>query len=614
MLKRIFTIFIFTILITGMTKVQAKLQGDKVDILERDIDALIETKEGDIWKDLDIKKYNSEDGIIFNIEGTKRNDREVSIKKNTYDLRLIRVVESGYQGKDMSKYGLDNIVDLYTATKIALNVVYSNNSVSYIEENYRIKDGLLEDNITRASNILKAAQELVKIGYDGEESYQWMGNVEVVCDLKKDDVKEGYYSIKYKVIPSIGELKAFYPTIESDLGFEAYIANVDTGEKQTNFEGGENEFKVMIPEAYKEDGFLLKLNVDYTYNACTVFIGSDGENEYFIYANADQLAEVGVKTSNKRSNLAINFIDEETKENVLGCEIKVNEENYNIRMKNEIILKDIGKGNIKVEILNIPEEYVLLGDRTIEIQIGYVDNHVEEIKLKRKKGNMKINTNTNYSKYYLYNSDSEMINEIEITGKSEMYIENLNTGRYKLKQVGVQAGYKMLENEIGFNVEYEKTANLTIINEIIKQSTQSDYPKKQDKPPKEDAKDSEESKEERPKDKEEVKDGAESKGEEKPKDKEDPKGSENPKDNENKKDAEELIDIEKTKDSKKPKDSEKTKDSEESKNDENQKNEAPINMLPQAGENNYIIKILFVLFILSTISTIYLKKKTDCLK
>ena len=75
------TLIVLTLilLLSVVTKVQAIEGGQEINPKEEKIETLIEIKEGDIWKDLEVSKYNQSDMLIYKVGTHERSANPILI-------------------------------------------------------------------------------------------------------------------------------------------------------------------------------------------------------------------------------------------------------------------------------------------------------------------------------------------------------------------------------------------------------------------------------------------------------------------------------------------------------------------------------------------------------
>ena len=331
---------------------------------------------------------------------------------------------------------------------------------------------------------------------------------------------------------------------------------------------------------------------------------------------------------NRNSTLALNFIDEETEENIYGIKVEVDEQLNFIDPYQNIVKTDIPESMVHVKVISLPKDYEIENE-DYDIRIVYNENHVETIKLKHKKGKVEVTTNAGDAEYEIYDAESNKIIPYVIQDDGNIYIAQINTGEYRLKQINVNSKYE-LAKDIEFTIEHNETTRIMVHNEL-KESEEDERNKENDQLEQED-KDTNpkenENKENTQKEVEEEKSNdkveenkTQSKDEGKNKDEikdnknEEQEGKENEIDKEEQKpnlDEDNKDDIkeieEKLEEKPKETDNNGIKIQEEIKNEETK--EEDIEKLPRTGNDYFIIKIIFTNLILFTFCILILKKQT----
>ena len=121
MTRRILIIFIFTLIIFGMSKTLAveldEINNSKIEA----IIPILEMKKADTWEEVKLEKYTSDKSIIYKLENNSKNIK--TTQEESKDARILRIIKNGYQIKTPADIGTAYIEDAYTATKLAIESI-----------------------------------------------------------------------------------------------------------------------------------------------------------------------------------------------------------------------------------------------------------------------------------------------------------------------------------------------------------------------------------------------------------------------------------------------------------------------------------------------------------
>lgn len=605
MTKKIFIVLTLLWLIFGITKVKALSKNEKISVIKEKLDTIIETKNENTWQDLEIEKYTKENMTIYKLGNSSLSQSEITIGNNLNDDRIKRVIKSETKEKIFFESGIQNEEDKYIATKIAIDSISNGYKSEKIKSYYRAKETLNETTKIRANNIIKSAEKLIDLGYTGTEKYQNIISLTRIGEFTKDNIKKDCGSQEYKVEVEDGKLLEYKIIEKSYVPVNYYIANLDTSEEQEKFSKEEQGFKIIVPENDIKDIFTIDIKVQIDYETESSLEGTDGINKYIILSKENESSVMDAQLRNWYSSLNLNFVDEETGKNIYGCIVEIQGNRYEINEQNQEVLNDILKSDVKMKIIYIPDNYYV-ENTEYQIEINHKERHIENIKLKHKKGNLDITTKAGEATYEIYDDEQRQIGTYETDEEGKVYIENIDIGNYTIKQIKVKDGYQLVGDST-ILILYNKTCYVTIVNLEEKKPEELEIPKEEDKKGEEEIPPKENEKVELP-----------VKVEEKAEDKEQNKNDE-PK--------EEKIDkIEGPKEDKVPEKIEKPKEEKkqtqeipkkEEINNSNillKKEEIAIQTLPRTGNDYFVFKILLadlsIFLIIVVLLKIYSNKKT----
>ena len=459
MAKKFFLTFIFVLFILGITNVQAITSNSTIIADTENLDKLIINKStGEYLKSV---KYKRPNVVIFE-KGDNQNTTDViKVGRSYEDEKVMRIIKNGYNLDNIRPLNIEEQDDLYIATKIAIDCAGKENLVSSVNDFYEIGNNLSDELKLRASNIIKTADKLLKIGNEGTEKYTKSIEVKKIGDFEKDKLKDGYYSQTFEITGNGVNVKSGNIADSSISGVSYYLSDL-IGNNITGVSDGVNKFKIMVEDSDHEKTFIIIVNLFVNYDTDRLYKASGGEGEYIVYGTTNITEHKPLKFTNKLSSLAVNLVDKETGQKILGGKVEINGEQYLLDKENKILLNEIGVSNINLKVISVPDDYVL-EEKEYTAYVKFKENHVEDIEIMHKKGNLVVNTNLAGSIYELYTMDNKLVDKYITDEKGNIDIK-VNTGTYLLKQTAVKGGYKLAKNS-EFKIEHEKITQLKIINE-----------------------------------------------------------------------------------------------------------------------------------------------------
>ena len=312
-----------------------------------------------------------------------------------------------------------------------------------------------------------------------------------------DTTDDKYYSQKYMV--SKDRLEILNYKIESLEGFPegSFIANTDTGEKQTEFEANELKFKIMVPKEAIEKDFIGKINTSLSFKAVNIYYTKDDKIQtQYIWDTNKQT----VNLDYRNSNITVKVMDSDTMREIKGVNLEF-EDAFNIKTKfntkdnnGYAYISKIGEGQMHIKILEIPDDYVLENSE-YALNVEHKEQKYFEIALKHKKGKLHITDNAKKATFQIYDSDINLIGVYETNENGEIDIEELNTGKYLLIQKDVDEAYFRDENKY-FTISENETCQVDIINLEKPKIEQEETDTKEDKEEQDDTNQQEEKEEE----------------------------------------------------------------------------------------------------------------------
>ncbi len=469
MIKKLFIIFTFVLTIIGISKVQAVSFDDTINIQKSSLEKLIEIQEDEEWKDLDINKceYTNEEGIyVYPMENKKESDNSVKISRNNHSDAAMRIIWNGYGSKSASIYGMEKEEDLYVATKIALDCVYSYNNLQDLNSKFRVKEGLDGTEKQRAEKIIEVATDLLNKGYTGEETKNWT----IYTDQTTRYEEEGeYYYKTFTIRAENSDINSINVSTSTDRLQNYFIAEDGTFDRKSSFEGemGKDSysFRLVIPKEETVDPFRVDLHINLKYNSFDLFTGESSDCTYIVYGNLKQELDYTVSASDKESTLTVKFVDSETNEPILGAIVYIDGNECVAYNQDGAVLRTAGTGLTYIYFSYIPSDYIA-PEEPLAVTLDFMDDYEETVKLQHKKGSLSVKTNLSDSSFEIYNSNFEKVGTYQTNEEGEINIDSINTGKYILRQVGVKEGYQLAEDTV-IDISYDMTNTIYITNEEL---------------------------------------------------------------------------------------------------------------------------------------------------
>lgn len=417
--------------------------------------------------------------------GTGYDSYDVTIK-NENDSRIWRILNKGYMGSSYQDWNLECDDDFYTATKVALHSLSEGIAPKdkYILGNRSVDGNTVEEIQRRGAKVLEVAQTLYEYGINGTETYVSAEvNIKKIGDQKVENIQNiSYYIQNYQVIAN-KNLKSY----------EVEIQNFPSGTKILNLQNQEqanlssNSFKIAIPvNQIKQDiqGSIYIKNAMVKTNPVFYCQSSIPKAQSYVtymsgYEKANTSATLEVKAN--ECKLEIQKIDAETKKPIANVTFEIKDEKGN--MLGEVItnqngiasLANLYPQNITLKETKVPEPYVLsLEEKQVNLEWGKTASVTFENE--RKKGNLKIvKVDADDNEIALENVEFELIDskgnvasKLVTDEKGEAYANNLEIGKYTLRETKTNENYVLSEDEIKVEIKYGQVETLQLENEKIK--------------------------------------------------------------------------------------------------------------------------------------------------
>lgn len=417
--------------------------------------------------------------------GTGYSEYNATISKEK-DNSIWRILSKGYMGTKYTDWNLECDDDFYSATKVALHSYTEKISPKdkYILGNRSVDGNTVEEIQRRGAKVLDVAQKLYEYGINGTEVYQEPKvNISKYQENKIEEINGvKYYTQSYKVTAN--------KTLES---YEIQIDKFVEGTKIFNLNNQEilsqkgSYFKIGIPtKNIKEniEGTILIKNAQV--KTCPVYYCKsyiEKAQSYVTYTSGYEIIEtsINMQVDPNNSTVIIEKIDDETKEKIPNVEFEISNEqgekigNYSTNQDGIIKIENLKPGIVKIKEIKANEKYVLnLEETQVELQWGKTSKI--KIENKRKKGSLKIIKTDSENKeikleaveFELYSEDEKLVTKIVTDENGEAKVENLEIGRYTLKEVKTNENYILNKEKINLEIKWNEETKLEVQNDRIK--------------------------------------------------------------------------------------------------------------------------------------------------
>ena len=385
--------------------------------------------------------------------------------------KVWRVIKNGYPYKSAKKLGLSSKYDAFAVTKFAVYCVLGQADLKLFKAD---KDD------EEAVAMLKALKALVKIGEKGTEKQD-----EDPLTLKKEGnlkEEENYYSQEYS-LDSTTDFDKYEISKTEGMPEESYISDMD-GNKTTKLNQGQN-FKVMIPKAQMTKDFSIKITAKADCKSYVILEGKTTvkKTQNYVVTAGEMATATTQDTLNINVNnakLKIRKTEENTNTPIEGVKFALYKDEKLLQEKQtdkdgRISFDNLYPGKYTVKEVETAEKYVL-ENTPKEIELKYNETKEIEITNKLKTGKIKVykvdkdnkEVKIEGVKFDLYSEELKKVVGTYTTDKNgEINVENLPVGEYKVIEKESNKWYN-LADEIKIKVDFNKTAETTIVNELKK--------------------------------------------------------------------------------------------------------------------------------------------------
>ena len=304
---------------------------------------------------------------------------------------------------------------------------------------------------------------------NGEYMSEYLATVkyEQKNGFTKDKINDSYYSQEYNIYIDNVEIQSYRIDIIEGFPEGTFVANINTGEKQEEFGLNETKFKIMVPADKAEEDFIGKFKAYMDFRSYTTYYTSEGN---LLTMDVSDSKEQFIKFDNRHSSLKINVIDAETLKGINGVTIQVKDNAFQLTSElvtdksGKALVDKIGRCKASIKVINVPNEYVITGIEE-QKEIGYKENSVYNLELKRKKGSLCIENNAINSIFEIYNSKGVLVGKYPTDDDGLIEIDELDIGNYLLIQKQLPKGYLPVEDQI-FTIYDGQISYLFIMNEM----------------------------------------------------------------------------------------------------------------------------------------------------
>lgn len=414
---------------------------------------------------------------------------QVKIKEVLNNDTIWRIIKNGYPYKSVEELGVETQDDAYFATMQAINCVLRGYTLEeaktlYIPGQFAINGENYNDIQRRGTKTLNAMYNLIDIGLNGNEKRGQLLNISIksVTDFKKENIN--FYSQTFS-IQSSSEISEYSVSKIENLPDGSYVSDTN-GNKKQNFKSGEN-FKIMIPTNKISTDIKGKISVTAKQKNYPVYYGSsmlEGYQDYALcnlpYSEVYSTSEIYVQTN--KSKVIVTKVDKDTQEPIKGVKFQITGSNgvtstFSTNEKGQVVLANQIPGTVVIKEIETVENYVL--DEN-EVKVNLEFGEIKEVKIENevKRGTLKIvkidkddeKIKLENVKFQLKNETGEVVKEGTTDKNGELIFKDLVVGKYKLVEVETVGNYKLNEQEIDVEVQYNKTIEIEVENELKKGS------------------------------------------------------------------------------------------------------------------------------------------------
>lgn len=265
--------------------------------------------------------------------------------------------------------------------------------------------------------------------------------------------------------------------------YEVRLTNFPTG---TTYSKSGNTIKVIIPKLSitgDVKGTVSILNAEV--KTCPAFYGQSYNDTWQDYVTAADPYEVTstkitINLTTNNSKIKILKLDSETNKAVPNTTLKIEKDGQLINTvttkdNGEAIIENLYPGTYKITEIKANDNYVLSKNPTKEVSVKYGETVTVKFDNTHKEGSLKIvkvdsrdhKTPIKNVTFEIWNVELNKKVATKTTGENgTITIDNLRTGKYKVKEISTNEWYVLNTDEKITTVEYNKTTTLTIENDV----------------------------------------------------------------------------------------------------------------------------------------------------
>ena len=410
-----------------------------------------------------------------NLTGAEDNPYNVTVDSLLDNNKVWRVIKNGYPYKNAKELGLENDYNAYAVTKWAVYCVLGESELDCYKAEADDKEAVA---------MLKALKKLVNIGLEGTEKQD--ENPLKITNVTGFIEDGGYYSQEYN-ITSTADFNTYKISDTNGLPKGSFIANTK-GEKQTTFKSDEN-FKIMIDKSSLNKDIDVEVEISAECKSYVILEGKTtvtNTQNYVVTAGefAKFTQKINLEKVTNTGKIQINKTDSETKKPIPGVEFELKDSDGKIVSnattdKNGIVnFTGLYQGSYTLVETKSNQNYIITQSE-FEVEVKYNDTTTKNIENHHKKGNVKIyKVDEDNNQIGLGNIEFELYSEelqkeigtYKTNADGEIYIENLRTGKYKLKEKNTNKWYNLI-NDLQIEVKWENetpATEITVKNELKK--------------------------------------------------------------------------------------------------------------------------------------------------
>ena len=405
--------------------------------------------------------------------GGEQGSYSVNISDMLKDKKIWRAIINGFPYKSPNELGVINEQDAFVATKQAIySVIYGWD----VNTHFRGAD-------ERGWQIVNAIKNIVDKARNGTEKPNQSNvlTIKQVGEFKKENNE--YYSQEYSVSSSV-DMENYIITNLENFPKGTIVTNKNN-QSQTEFSSGQN-FKILIPTKQILENIEGTIKINGKVKTYPVFYGASYDpnlQDYALTYDAYETigAEIKMRVNAYKSQITVIKKDSETNKTIEGVEFNIKYKDgtpigtYKTDKSGIITVSSLKQGTIILTETKTKQEYVLDSTQK-EIVIEYDSEKTVEIKNDRKKGNIiikKVDKDNNEItlsnvEFELIDANGNIIKHLVTDENGIAKVENIDIGKYILKETVTQSEYNIEVGQYDIIVEWNETFNLEVENEKIK--------------------------------------------------------------------------------------------------------------------------------------------------